>query len=308
MIHIKYVAMDVHKSTTVISVLNNDGHLESQSVVRTSAQPIRDFIKAQTGAVHLTFEEGTHAQWLFELLRPLVAELVVCNPRLSGSPATSNKNDKLDTLKMAADVRAGLLKGVYHGPAISQTLKQLTHNYDSITSDTTRVMNRIKAIYRGRGICCSGRDVYYQPNREQWLEKLKEPGLRMRAEFLFNQLDHLPPLRREARKAMILEARKHSAFKKLCSIGGLGPVRVAQIIAALGTRFRFRTKRQFRAYCGLAVVTRSSADYEIVGSQLVGKPKRVQTRGLNRNFNPRMKRVFKAAALEALKDDTVNKI
>ena len=304
----KYVAMDVHKSTTVISVINSDGHFEAQSVLKTSPQSISDFIKALSGTIHLTFEEGTHAQWLSELLRPLVAQLLVCNPRLSSWSKTSNKNDKLDSLKMASDLRAGLLKGVYHGPAISQTLKQLVHNYEAITSDTTRVMNRIKALYRSRAIDCSGRDVYYQRNRCQWLDKLKEPGLRMRAEFLFNQLDHLRPLRREACKAMIKEARRNSAFKPLCKIVGLGPVRVAQIIAAVETPFRFRSKRQFWTYCGFSVVTRSSSDYEIVGNRLLRKQKRVQTRGLNPNYNRRLKNVFKAAALEALKDETVSKI
>ena len=155
MFHVKYVAMDVHKSTTVISVIDSDGHFESQAVLKTSARQITDFIKAQSGTIHLTFEEGTHAQWLFELLRPIVAELLVCNPRLSASSKSSNKNDKLDSINMARDLRAGHLKGVYHGSASNQTLKQLVHNYDSITGDTIRVMNRIKALYRSRALSCS---------------------------------------------------------------------------------------------------------------------------------------------------------
>jgi hypothetical protein len=45
-------------------------------------------------------------------------------------------------------------------------------------------------------------------------------------------------------------------------------VRVAQLIAAVVTPHRFRSKRQFCSYCGLAVVTRSSADYEVAGARL----------------------------------------
>ncbi len=62
------------------------------------------------------------------------------------------------------------------------------------------------------------------------------------------------------------------------------------------------------AYCGLAVVTRSSADYEVVEQGLRRRRRSTQTRGLNREYNRRLKRVFKSAALEALKDDSIKKI
>jgi len=48
------------------------------------------------------------------------------------------------------------------------------------------------------------------------------------------------------------------------------------------------------------VVTRSSADYKIVAGQIV-KAQKVATRGLNRNYNPGLKPVFKSAALTALR-------
>lgn len=48
---------------------------------------------------------------------------------------------------LAELLRAGLLKSVYHGSASTETLKQLVHNYDSLTSDTTRCISRIKSIF-----------------------------------------------------------------------------------------------------------------------------------------------------------------
>jgi transposase len=306
MIDTKYVAFDVHKSTISVAVLNLGGKLVSQAVIQTDATAIGDFLRGLSGSLHLTFEEGTHAQWLFELTRPLVAELLVCNAKHAS--ASGNKSDQLDALRLAQYLRAGLLKPVYHGSPTAQTLKQLAHNYDAITSDTNRVMNRLKALYRSRGIACSGRDVYYTRNRQAWLGKLSEEGLRLRAEFLYQQLDHLRPLSREARKVLVKEARPHPAFTRLCAVAGLGPIRASQIIAAVGSPFRFRTKRQFWSYCGLAVVTRSSADYEISGSGLERRARSTQTRGLNREFNHRLKRVFKSAAVEALKEEAVKAI
>jgi transposase len=306
MTDVKYVAFDVHKSTTSIAVLNLQGELMTQAVIKTDASAVRDFLRGLNGQVHLTFEEGCNAQWLYELTRALVSSLVVCNARHASS--NGNKSDKLDALRLAQLLRAGLLKAVYHGSISTQTLKQLVYCYDSLTEDTTRVMNRIKALFRSRAVACSGREVYYSRSRDEWMSKIKEEGARLRLEFLYKQVDHLRPLRREAKKAMVGEARKHSAFKRLCGVPGLGPVRVAQVIAAVGSAGRFSGRRQFWAYCGLSVVTRSSSDYKMEGESLRRRRGATQTRGLTRQYSRRLKRVFKSAAVEAMKDEAVKRL
>jgi transposase len=96
--------------------------------------------------------------------------------------------------------------------------------------------------------------------------------------------------------AMLAEARRQPGWKVLRSIPYLGPVRVAQIMAIMRTPFRFRTKRNLWPYVGLAVVSRSSADQEIVDGRLRKRRRPPLTRGLNRNHNPTLKGVFKSAA------------
>ena len=308
MTDIKYVAFDVHQATISAAALDLSGRLITQAVFQTEAAAIRDFLRGLSGTVHLTFEEGTQAQWLFDLTRPIVAELIVCNPRENHSMRRGNKSDQKDAFQLALLLRAGLLKSVYHGSQQTATLKHLAHNYEAITQDTTRVMNRLKAVFRSQAVKCAGRDVYYTRNRQAWLEKLKAEGLQKRAEFLYQQLDHLRELRREARKALLKEARKQSAFMLLRQVPGLGPIRVAEVIAAIGSPFRFRTKRQLWAYCGFGVVTRSSADYQVKGDKLERRSRATQTRGLNPCFSRRLKVAFKGAALEALKTEAIKRV
>ena len=308
MTDIKYVAFDVHQATISAAVVDTSGKLITQAVFQTEASAICDFLRGLTGKLHLTFEEGTQAQWLFELTRPIVAELIVCNPRENHSMRRGSKSDRKDALQLATLLRAGLLKPVYHGAQRTATLKHLAHNYEAITEDTTRAMNRLKAVFRSQAIKCAGRDVYYARNRQHWLAKLKAEGLEKRAEFLYRQLDHLRELRRDARKALLEEARQHCAFKRLTEVPGLGPIRVAQVIAQVGSPYRFRTKRQMWAYCGFGVITRSSADYQVRGDRFERRHKSVQTRGLNQSFSRRLKVAFKGAALEALKTEAFKKV
>ena len=160
-------------------------------------------------------------------------------------------------------------------------------------------MNRVKAIYRGRGIPCRGTSLYQPKNRKEWLEKLDGTGARHRAELLLKQLEFLQKLRLEAQKSLVRESHKHKESKILRTIPGLGNIRVALILAFVMTPHRFRNKRQFWTYTGFSVVRRGSAEYEINQGVVQRTRKKPLPRGLNRNCNHVLKNVFKGAALTA---------
>jgi transposase len=288
--------MDVHRASIMIVVLNGAGKVVMQSVIETGAERVRGYLKQLRGKVYVTFEEGTQANWLHEVVRPLVSEVVVCDPRHNKLLQSGNKSDLVDAHKLAELLRNRALKAVYHGHNGVQMLKELVRTYDCLVSDTTRVMNRLKAIYRGRAISCAGHDIYRQDRREQWLKKLTEPGAKQRASFLYQQLAALKPLRHEAKRMMVKEARRQPAYPWLMSVPQFGSVSVAQLLAIVSTPHRFRSKRQFWTYIGLAVVTRTTADHEVVNGVLRRSQRPVSTRGLNRNHNHLLKRVFKNAA------------
>ncbi len=72
---IKYIGMDVHKEATVIAVLNGSGKLVMESIVETKASSILQFIHGLRGELHVTWEEGTWAAWLYDLLQPQVTQV-----------------------------------------------------------------------------------------------------------------------------------------------------------------------------------------------------------------------------------------
>ena len=294
-----YVGMDVHKATIVIAVLDANGKVVSQSIIETSTQAVRDFFQSLRGAVHVTFEEGNHAVWLYDVVEPLVKRLVVCNPKHNHLLKQGNKNDRIDARKLADLLRLNALKPVYHGEHGTRTLKELVRCYECVVKDLSRVKNRLKALYNSRAIPNRGGELYHQSKRESWIQKQENAGRKMRAELLFRQMDELKVLKRAARKAMIAESRRHEAQSILSQVPELGLVRVAQIIATVDSPFRFRTKRPFWAYLGLAVETRSSADHELTNGRVSRRKVKIETRGLNEDYNRRLKSVFKSAATHA---------
>ncbi len=64
--NIKYIGLDVHKETISIAVMNGDGKLVMESIIETKASTILQCIQGVRGDLHVTFEEGTWAAWLYD--------------------------------------------------------------------------------------------------------------------------------------------------------------------------------------------------------------------------------------------------
>src|SRR5258707_1907211 len=204
----KYIGMDVHKESISIAVMNSAGKLVMECVIETKGSMLLQFIDGLRGDVHVTFEEGTWAAWLYDLLKPHVSEVLVCNPRKNALLKDGSKSDRIDARKLAELLRGNHLKPVYHGEQGLRTLKELAHSYLNISNDVTRVMNRLKALYRSWGIACAGTKVYARRHRSEWLGRISEAGVRQRPEHGYQQREVLPPVDQNGRPARLLETTK----------------------------------------------------------------------------------------------------
>jgi hypothetical protein len=132
--------------------MNSAGNIVMECVIETKASVLLQFFNGLLGDVRVTFEEGTWAAWLYDLLEPRVSEVVVCNPRRNALLKDGSKSDRIDARKLVELLRGNHLKSVYHGEHGLRTLKELARSYLTITKDVTRVMNGLKALYRSWGI------------------------------------------------------------------------------------------------------------------------------------------------------------
>jgi transposase len=295
----KYIGLDVHQATISVAVLDAAGKLVMEAILETKAETILQFIHGLHGSLLVTLEEGTCAAWLHDLLKPHVEHVLVCDPRKNALIKAGNKSDRIDARKLADLLYLNKLNPVYHGETAIRALREVARSYLALTRDTTRVMNRLKALYRSWAIPCAGQRVYAPRYRSEWLAKITEAGVRRRAEIYYQQLDALRSLREQARRELLAEGRKHRAMKLLRQIPSIGPIRAVLLIALMQTPHRFRTKRQLWAYCGLALKTSTSGEYRIVQGQLKRSRKFLAIRGLNTNHNHDLKNIFKGAATRA---------
>ena len=84
----KYIGLDVHQATISAAVRDSDGKLVLEAILETKADTMLQFIHGLRGSLHVTFEEGTSADWLYTLLKPH-ASLMMHDDRTSVSPRLS---------------------------------------------------------------------------------------------------------------------------------------------------------------------------------------------------------------------------
>ena len=149
---LKYVALDVDSANIVVGVYDKKGKSVMQAHIRTNKKDIEQFFRGLNPTVHVTFEEGTQAAWLYDVISPLVARVIVCNPRRNKLLQSGSKADRIDVDKLGRLLRLGELKSVYHGEQTILGLKHLVHGYENLVAGTTRAMNRAEGIVqRPRG-------------------------------------------------------------------------------------------------------------------------------------------------------------
>src|SRR3979411_1074088 len=112
---VKYIGMDVHKEAIVIAVLDEGGKQVMETILETKASSILQFVHGLRGELHVTWEEGTWAAWLYDLLQPQVEQVLVCNPRRNALLKEGSKSDKVDAQKLADLLRTGILRPDSHG-------------------------------------------------------------------------------------------------------------------------------------------------------------------------------------------------
>ena len=131
----KYIGMDVHQATISVAVMDGYGQADHGMHPGDESGTILEFIDGLRGTLSVTFEEGTSAAWLHDLLKPHVSHLVVCDPRRNALLKDGSKSDRIDARKLAELLHANKLQLVYHGEHGVRTLKELGRSYLTITKD-----------------------------------------------------------------------------------------------------------------------------------------------------------------------------
>ena len=184
----RYIGMDVHSASCTAGVLSAKGKRLKSVILETNGKVLVEFLKTIPSKRHLIIEEGTHSNWLHEILSPHVHEMTVIGvPKNKGQ-----KNDKLDSFGLAEKLRIGSIETrVYKGLGNYAALNATSKAYRNVMVDSVRVMNRLKGVFRSRGIPTGDKEIFSQYLTKKNTNSYSNQGLENTLNFQVCDLNNI---------------------------------------------------------------------------------------------------------------------
>ena len=289
-----YIGADVHTNNTELAI-EQRGRIVARYSVPTSIPAIGAVLNSIQGKKILAMEEGPMAGWLYRNLNEKVDEFIVSEPRRNKLISSEgDRDDKIDSGKLAVLLRGNFLKAVHHtGDDHRAYLKHWINLYHDRVRDAVRDINKIRACCRMHGVRIPRKVVRNPVRRHQWLSGLDNPVLKAQLHMLWIGYDATKEQLEIAKKQFSSYARPYPIIKSWCDLPGVGMIRATTIFAYLDTPWRFKNRAKLHRYCGIGLVRMTS------GTDKKGRPKPARLK-LPWAVNRRIKNAVMGAAVSAI--------
>lgn len=252
----KHIGMDVHSTTTRISVFNDRGREIKSTTVATQEAELVGFVRSIAGPKQVALEESSMADFVTRMLEPHVTKVVRCLPQHNRLISESEKKcDREDARVLGELLQMGKLKSVHHSPWEYRQLREGVRAYWTSSRELTRAKNQLKAFYLFNGLHCDGEKVYSKRYRVQWMEKIAERS--GNSKLLARQYGHMDYCRNaKAEHIKILKELAKPLQQDVChlqSYPGIGLIGACTLVAYLENGWRLRNKRKLWKYCGIGI-------------------------------------------------------
>src|SRR3954449_3736742 len=161
--------MDVHRSFAQIAVVEN-GLCRDEGRIGVKPEDLRAWAETLQPDDEVALEATTNSDAIATLLRPVVARVVVSNPRKTRAIAEAKvKTDKVDARILAQLLAADFLPGTWVPDDRTRMLRRLVMRSTHLVRQRTRLKNQVHGIpARHFAATCPHADLFSGVGR-RWL-------------------------------------------------------------------------------------------------------------------------------------------
>lgn len=258
----KHIGLDVHSSTTHISVLNDRGREVEYKKIRTREVDLVAFMRSVAGTKQVALEESQMADFVTRIIEPHAAKVIRCMPQHNRLISQSEKKcDREDARQLAELLYLGKLRAVHHAPWAYRQLREGVRAYWSASRELAHSKARLKAFFLFNGVHCTGEKVYSLRGRSTYVQEIvKRPVNELLLEQHFERVDFFRG-RKAAHINILRELVKpfREQEHRLKTAPGVGFIGACTLIAYLEDGWRLRNKRKLWQYCGVGIRKHESA-------------------------------------------------
>lgn len=274
-----FCGIDIHKKTWAVSLeVEGTTHRKNFSQPADKEAFVNFLRNNYPGAnYHVAYEAGYFG---FSLCRYLESEGISCRVLHPADIPTTHKEkdqkrDNLDSKKITRLLVTEKEKSIWVPEVYQEQDRSLLRVRRAKVKDRTRTQNRIKAFLEINGITYP--DVYQRKSTGwskrfiSWLESIEfeersaTVAFRMYLDDLLHCRSSILTATREIR-ALSQSERYLTAYNKIITIAGIGPIVGMTLLTEIGDIRRFQNTDRFRSFIGLIPSSYSSGEKDYQGN------------------------------------------
>jgi transposase len=270
-----FIGLDVHKRQWTLSIMSSNMLLKRHLSIDPSPDTLLNYMRRHypDGNYFVAYESGFSGFWAARHLNKSGVNCMVIHP--SDVPSSQkerfNKNDRIDSRKLARSLSNGELTPIYIPEKISEEFRHLNRHRLKTIKDQTRLKNRIKSVLNQFGFTIP---LYYQERRWsgafiKWLFTIKfdTEYAQFAYEDLIDQYIQIRARITKQLKKMRKMAKEQTPFNiivpLLLSVPGIGFITAMTLATEIIDMNRFKTLEHLASFVGLIPSIQSSDQSEI---------------------------------------------
>lgn len=260
----RYLAVDLHKHCVVVGGLNARQEIVlPPRRVELSVWPA--WAKANLRFSDVLVVEATTNAWdFYDQVSPLVGRAVVANAgKIASLVKTRVKTDRVDVLKLARLLAAGMIPEVWVPPLEVRELRALVSHRQQLIKNRTMLKNHLQSILHRHQIVPPEGDLFSARHQEWWKTLKVSPTERLHIQHDLITLATLEPqiaeVEAELHRLSTTEPWEPSTTY-LLQLPGFGVILTMTVLAAIGDILRFESAKQLVGYAGLGASVHASGE------------------------------------------------
>jgi transposase len=263
-----YVGIDLHKDTLMACVINQStGEISFERIACKCRDRIVTYFTQlrQTAPLRVAIEAVGFYRWLWDLLEPLVDELLLADATQCRALAGRRlKTDREDAENVATLLSMGRLPIAYAPCREERELRDCTRHRHFLRRQNSRCLHRVRGIMNlnnrpGPKELAADALIRYLKGQEALLSEQHRRQLWQAVEQLVLLERQVPEAEREMDRLLKQDSFRAKA-ELLRTIPGVGPIVTATVLAEVGDFGRFPDGKAIARYAGLSPTVYASGD------------------------------------------------
>jgi transposase len=260
--HLFYCGIDLHTRCMYLCVLDQSGQILLHRNLPAQPQRFLDAIAAYRQDIVVCAECMFSWYWLADLCAtekiPFILGHALYMRAIHGGKA---KNDKIDSHKIAALLRAGMIPQAYVYPAEMRATRDLLRRRNYLTRKRADLLSHIQNTNSQYNLPEFEQKIACRSHRTGLAEHFPDPNIQLSIKTDVELIDHYDQLLKTLELFVLQNARDHDpgALHLLQTVPGIGKILSLVILYEIGDINRFPSVGNFASYARLVACAKESA-------------------------------------------------